>query len=120
MIERSFRLSPVTCLSGAFALDGWSAARLLHPPLSGKTQLDMLRQQARCLPALRLSANFRVRMFIARSGDSYEKSEIPLRELESAIASASMLSSTFTITLDVAEARAAPRFFFPPANGLAG
>lgn len=106
------------CLS--FAQDGWSVARLLQPPQSNCAQLDRLRQLVRCLPTHILPADLPVRMFVARSGDSYEKSEIPLRELESAIANVSVLSSTFTIILDVAEARGAPSFSVAPANGLAG
>jgi len=113
-----FSLASERCLR--FARDGWSVARLLQPGLSANERLDRLRQLARCLPAHKLPADLLVRMFVARGRDRYEKNEIRLLDLDSRTANALVPCSTFTIVLNVTEARDAPRFSVAAANGLAG
>jgi len=105
-----------------FARDGWSVARLLHPRIqSGWEQLDRMRELSQELLALKIPAALPVQIFVARGSGGYERNEARLDRLDAEIAAhASVLSSLFTIVLDVTEVADAPRFSIASANGLAG
>jgi len=105
-----------------FARDGWSVTRLLHPRAgSGWEQLETLRQLSQHLLAVKIPGDLPVQIFVARGNGRYERNEARLYRLDAEIAAeASVLSSTFTIVLDVTEAGDAPHFGIASANGLAG
>lgn len=105
-----------------FARDGWSVARLLDPrfPSDGQ-RVDRMRQLSQHLLALKVPGDLPIQIFVGRGGGRYERNEARLHRLDAQIAAeASVLSSTFTIVLDVTEVGGAPRFSIASANGLAG